>query len=259
MIRQAIYSGMAVLAGWTAWSAVGPGPSCRAAAPAAKPAGGVAVVEAYVSQGCNYCPPAERLLAGVADAARRRGQAVYLLAFHVDYFDGSWKDPFDSPAYTARQRAYADTLGGGGPFTPQTVVNGSAQCVGTDRAATDAAVTAALATPPAVTVTAAVTGSVKAGLHVRPTLAGTAGAAAVVAVAVVEQGLSSDIRAGENAGVHIDEPSVVRWFKTVPVADAADVAVPALPGVRADHASVVVFVQAKPAGAVLGATAAPLP
>jgi hypothetical protein len=81
-----------------------------------------------------------------------------------------------------------------------------------------------------------------------------------VNVAVVERGLSTDVKAGENRGRHLEEPSVVRWFTSVSAADAkGEIVVPPLPKVKADHASVVVYVQRPGSGPIDGAGAAPLP
>ena len=60
---------------------------------------GFAVVELFTSQGCSSCPPADRNLASISQAAAERGLPVYTLSFHVDYWNGlGWKDPFSSDA-----------------------------------------------------------------------------------------------------------------------------------------------------------------
>ncbi len=78
------------------------------------------VVELFQSQGCSSCPPAA---ANVRAAGDRPD--VLALAFEVDYWDRlGWKDTFSSPAWTARQHAYAHAMGRDGVYTPQVVVNG---------------------------------------------------------------------------------------------------------------------------------------
>ena len=222
----------------------------------ATPAAGVAVVELFTSQGCSSCPPAERVLGRVRDAAD--GRPVYTLAFHVDYWDGlGWKDRFGDAAYTARQRSYARTLKTDSVYTPQMIVNGRTQFVGSNRGKAEAAVDAALARAADVPVTVLNVTRDGEGYRVRYA-APAATDGLVVNVAVVEQGLSTRIERGENAGRTVDEPSVVRWFKTVPAERSGDVGVPLPAGVKAGSASVVVYVQRPGDAAVLGAAAAPL-
>jgi hypothetical protein len=84
------------------------------------------LLELYTSQGCSSCPPAEDML---LDLAQRRD--VIALALHVDYWDYiGWKDTFASPAYTARQKAYAHAHGARAIYTPQMIVGGHDVIVG---------------------------------------------------------------------------------------------------------------------------------
>jgi hypothetical protein len=220
---------------------------------------GVAVVELFTSQGCSSCPPAEAVLGNLEAAAARDGRPVYTLAFHVDYWNHlGWADPFSEPAYSERQRQYARTLKLDQVYTPQMVVNGRSQFVGSDRDAADRAIADALAAPAAVRLAADIDRFAGGNLRLRYAAPG-AGADAVIHVAVVEQGLLTEVKRGENAGQLLDQPSVVRWFKTVPGADHGEVAIPPLPDLRPGRASVVVFAQRLADGAVLGATAVSLP
>ena len=89
------------------------------------------VVELFTSQGCSSCPPADKFLGDLAE----RGD-VLALSYHVDYWDYiGWKDPFAKPVHTTRQRSYAGRFGLSYVYTPQMVVHGAAQAVGSDRSA----------------------------------------------------------------------------------------------------------------------------
>ncbi len=85
------------------------------------------VVELYTSQGCSSCPPADKLL---GDLAKKEG--IIALSLHVDYWDYlGWKDVFSSPAFADRQRRYAQAAGSTMIYTPQMVIGGKDQVVGT--------------------------------------------------------------------------------------------------------------------------------
>ena len=136
-MRGAILGGLLILAGATA--AVSEEAGSRAAP---------VLVELFTSQGCTSCPPADAF-AGVLS----RRQDVVVLSLHVNYWDYiGWRDPFASHETTRRQRAYARTLQIGNVYTPQMVIDGSLQAIGSDvRAVEQAIVLAAkhrLASPP---------------------------------------------------------------------------------------------------------------
>ena len=97
---------------------------------------GAVVVELFTSQGCYSCPPAEKFLGDLSEQ-----KSVIALEFHVDYWDdlvhcgdGKWKDPFSKPAYTQRQRIYNQLIRGtGNVYTPQMVIDGKLEAVGSRR------------------------------------------------------------------------------------------------------------------------------
>jgi hypothetical protein len=97
------------------------------------------MVELFTSEGCSSCPPADALLAELASRPD-----VLALSFHVDYWDRlGWKDPFSSREATARQYRYATLLDLATVYTPQIVVDGKWQAVGSDRAAVEHALDSA--------------------------------------------------------------------------------------------------------------------
>jgi hypothetical protein len=90
---------------------------------------GFAVLELFTSEGCSSCPPADELLARIQQEG---GQSVYVLAYHVDYWNSlGWKDIFSKPEYSRRQYAY-NKLFTSQVYTPQVIINGKLESLGSD-------------------------------------------------------------------------------------------------------------------------------
>ncbi len=86
------------------------------------------VLELFTSQGCSSCPPADRLVSKYADYA-----GVLVLSYHVDYWDYiGWKDPYSSAKNTNRQREYASYLRSRNVYTPQAIIQGKSDVVGSN-------------------------------------------------------------------------------------------------------------------------------
>ncbi len=93
---------------------------------------GQVVVELFTSQGCSSCPPADALWRRLGEEPALRARVVPL-AFHVDYWNSlGWSDPFSSAAWSARQSDYARAFASDRIYTPQAVVGGRVECVGSD-------------------------------------------------------------------------------------------------------------------------------
>ena len=102
----------------------------------ATPAPRVVLVELFTSEGCSSCPPADALLRQVNGTQTAAGQLIVGISEHVTYWNSlGWSDPFSSSLYTERQNAYGERFHLDGVYTPQMVINGTEQIVGSDRAA----------------------------------------------------------------------------------------------------------------------------
>ena len=98
------------------------------------------LVELFTSEGCSDCPPADELLRQVNGHKTAGGQLIVGISEHVSYWNGlGWKDPFSADLYTNRQNDYGAHFGLGSVYTPQMVVNGREQFVGSDSRALQAA------------------------------------------------------------------------------------------------------------------------
>ncbi|MEU4679131.1 DUF1223 domain-containing protein [Micromonospora sp. NPDC023737] len=237
-------------------------PQARDVAPAGE---GFAVVEMFTSQGCSSCPPAEEVLSEIERDARERRQRVFALGFHVDYWDDlGWPDRFADEAYTARQQAYARAFGSGHLYTPQMVVNGTVEFVGSDRRRATSAIASALmaaaTTPLALSVEDAAGGMgggrrVVVGYQTERPLE-----RAVLNVAIVERGLVSEVARGENAGRTLRQDNVVRAFTSVGLdAEHGRVEMEVPSDLDPAQASVVGYVQNDGDKAIVGAVAIDVP
>ena len=179
------------------------------------------VLELFTSQGCSSCPPAEGLLNTWGADQFQKGQVIPL-AFHVDYWNYlGWTDPFSSPDYTGRQRAYAALLGRDSLYTPQAVLGGQVDAVGSDARSIQDRVKSLSASLSSTGIS--LTARRRNGhldLEIRTTGAGTSGSDWTLNLAVFETGLATAVPRGENGGRTLTENFVVRSFSRIyPVRD----------------------------------------
>jgi hypothetical protein len=106
----------------------------KASATEAKP--GAVLVELFTSEGCSSCPPADALLQKIAGKQTESGQFIVGISEHVTYWNQlGWSDPFSSDFYTERQNAYGQRFHLDSVYTPQMIINGEEQVVGSDSTA----------------------------------------------------------------------------------------------------------------------------
>lgn len=108
-------------------------------APAGAQQGEPILVELFTSEGCSSCPPADALLTRISGKRLPSGRPIVTISEHVTYWNRTaWMDPFSSDIVTQRQEDYVDRLHvDSGVYTPEMVVNGVTQFVGSDERALD--------------------------------------------------------------------------------------------------------------------------
>ncbi len=234
------------------------------------PAGGrriPVIVELFTSEGCSSCPPADALLARLEKTQPVSGVEVIALKEHVDYWDHlGWKDRFSSAQFTARQNDYAQAFGNDTIYTPQMVVDGRTEFVGSAEGRARQAILQAARTPKAavqlerVRRAAGGPAEIPFGVRIEQLGGATPGDTAEVFLAITESNLHSDVTRGENAGRGLDHVGVVRELKRIGNADpqanpafAAEPIVAMAPGWKRESLRAVVFVQERRSRRVLAA------
>ena len=218
--------------------------------------GSVAVVELFTSEGCSSCPSADALLGLIETESKKQGQPVYCLSFHVDYWDRlGWKDPYSEESITQRQTAYSRHIGLKHNYTPQMIVNGTDQFLGSDRKLAVAALRKAFAEVAPVTIDLSVAAKdreINVNCQVR-----NAPQASLLCVAWVNTPVPSSPNRGENQGRQLPHVNVVRDFQTIELTPDFDGKI-TLKRSSPESGLVIAFVQEAGPGKVLGAKSTPL-
>ena len=212
------------------------------------------LVELFTSEGCSSCPPADRNLVFLENQHPVSQAEIITLAFHVDYWDRlGWKDRFSSPLYSRRQEVYSNAFKLDSVYTPQMVVDGTAQFVGSDSGKAAKEILTAAESAKASIDVAVDSNQLKAKIANAP----KHGESTVFA-AIAEDGISSRVERGENSGKTLEHISVVRELKTLGTlpADKSDVEFSSDfnlgPEWNRENLKVVVFVQENESRKVIG-------
>lgn len=206
------------------------------------------VVELFTSQSCSSCPPADALLGELAKRAN-----VVALGFHVTYWDGAaWRDPFARQASTDRQITYDKRLTGGQVYTPQMVIDGTEDVVGSDRGAIFAALDKLRPAAIAPVSFAADRKSITIGPVADGAATIPAGASVLLARYVLAR--TTHVAGGENASRTLTDSAAVESLATLGAWQGASTSFPIEP--PGEGEGLAALVQA-PDGRILGAAALP--
>jgi len=203
------------------------------------------LVELFTSEGCSSCPPADRNLKFLDEQQPVAGVDIVPLAFHVDYWDTrEWKDQFSSALFTRRQEAYVQQFRLDSSYTPEMVVDGKAEFVGSDTGRSVKVIGDALRDQK---------GNIAAsfdGDMINVTVDGLPKhEAATVFLAITDTGVISSVNGGENSGVTLNHSAIVRSLTALGVVDKdaakfeARSRIPAVADEKAATRNLVLFVQ----------------
>jgi len=227
------------------------------------------VVELFTSEGCSSCPPADALLAKLDATQPVGGAHIIAIEEHVDYWNHlGWADPFSSGEWTARQENYEAALHQDGAYTPQMVVGGHVEFVGSRGDLAAAAIEKARQLA-AVRVSLERAAPKDPGeLHFAVTVGRPADPVpkdtAEVWIAVTESGLASQVSRGENAGRNLRHAPVLRSLQRIGTVEGngdgasfqREVPVKLRPEWNRDRLAVIVLVQEKKSRRIVGAAEA---
>jgi hypothetical protein len=208
-----------------------------------------AILELFTSEGCSSCPAADRLLPELAALDAN----VIPLSFHVDYWDKlGWKDSFSNSQFTDRQNDYGQYFKLQSIYTPQLIINGQFELVGSDKATAEADIKKILSEN--ATVELAID-QVKKGtnkLSVNCHLAGDWGHSDLLA-AIVQDHAETDVKGGENHGAKLSHTNVVRTFLKLPAKEKMNFEMTIPTGLSPNNSHLILFTQQKHGLKITGA------
>jgi hypothetical protein len=220
------------------------------------------VIELFTSEGCSSCPPADALLQKLDQSQPVSGAELIVMSEHVDYWNHiGWTDPYSSHESTERQGAYANHFGLNTVYTPQMVVDGNFELVGSDeRRAVQAVREAAMLKKAPVCVSLGASDDKTANIHVEAgPLASSRGGAqsANVFLGIADDSDESQVSRGENAGRTLRHVAVLRDLTRIGTVNAADPFSRDLKlnlnSKRPRNLRIVVIIQEPKVGKILGA------
>jgi hypothetical protein len=228
----------------------------------------VVVVELFTSEGCSSCPPADTLLRQLSELHDVKGVQLVALEEHVDYWNNlGWKDPYSSNEFSQRQSDYAQVFGRDGVYTPQMIVDGQFEFVGSRSLAAMENIQKAANQPKAeiALVTSANSSPDKPAFEVQVKNMGGVSVRGETElwIAVTEKGLQTDVKAGENSGETLKHAAVVRSLRKIDtlrdlVGYDRQIQVVIEPRWKKENLAVVVFLAEKSSRKIVGAAASPL-
>ena len=179
---------------------------------------GFAILELFTSEGCASCPPADELLGRILKESDGRG--IYILAYHVDYWDRQgWKDVFSSSDFSKRQRQYARWLNMSSLYTPQLIINGDKEFVGSQESSIRKEISKQISTNSKASLEIQVRLDDQK-LSIRYHTKGTKKDSLVTAL--VQRSAETRVERGENAGHILSHVQIVRKIQTDPLNDVGE-------------------------------------
>ena len=203
---------------------------------------GIALIELFTSQGCSSCPAADKNLSEIIQQAEKDGKPVFGLSFHVDYWNYiGWKDPYSSKDYTVRQQKYSRILRSNSVYTPQMIVNGNVEFVGSSKREAESAIAQALKQKSAFNIKIIDLLVQEDKMILKYSVTGNP-TNEILNLAIVERGVENDVLLGENKGKKLHHDNVVRAFRSFPLQRQGDLEL-TMPPSNVMKTSAVLYIQ----------------
>jgi len=201
----------------------------------------VAILELFTSEGCSSCPPADRLLPQLASLDSN----IIPLSFHVDYWNHlGWTDPFSKGEFSERQREYGERFHLESIYTPQLIINGEYELVGSNRSTAEADIKSALKEKPGVQIKIDEIKKDKNKLTISCHLEGDWQQTNLTSV-VVQKYAEMKIKGGENGGRKLSHTNVVRSFMQKPAQQIMDFEIEIPDDLTNNNSQLILYAQQK--------------
>jgi hypothetical protein len=220
---------------------------------------GFAVIELFTSEGCSSCPPADKLIARIESESGNK--PIYILAYHVDYWNRlGWVDKFSRSEYSERQKQYAKWLKNPQYYTPQAVINGVSECVGSEETNLRNAIKTGLDGSEKTKLTLS---NIKVDNNKATVQYHTEGTKinCDLLIALIRKDATTKVEAGENGGHTLSHVQIVNQLKATPLKNGMDgtQSFPLPKGFDPQKWELIGFVQNTSSGEIIGASKVAFP
>jgi hypothetical protein len=212
--------------------------------------GSFAILELFTSEGCSSCPPADNLLPQLT----KLDSNIIPLSFHVDYWNRlGWTDPFSSAEFTERQKQYSDQFRLESIYTPQLVVNGEYELVGSNRNGATTTIKKALTEKATVQIKIDEVKKDAGKLFITCHTEGDLKKLDLLA-ALVQKNAIMNVKAGENSGSKLSHTNVVRSFAKQTAASKTTFTLEMPANLTDDNSQLIIYAQQKNDLKIVGAS-----
>ena len=209
---------------------------------------GFALIELFTSEGCSSCPAADEALEEIQK--KYSDKNVLVAGYHVDYWDKlGWKDIFSDASFTQRQEYYSNIFRLNSIYTPQAVVNGEKEFLGSNKSKLISSIEEQLSESSAESIKLNAIQNREGKIDVLYLAEGTDGKKEQAILVLIQKMATNEIKKGENTGRTLHHINIVRNIFYLPLKEkTTNFTLPA--GFSKEDFFVAGFIQEKRSGKV---------